>query len=89
MGRTKLEALITLDEISDMAIDRLLKKQDSSIRDGERAIADMISKGQPPNAATELYIGQVLDMASRMSRSSFKSGMQAGAQLKLELLESI
>ena len=94
----KLEENLTLDEIARLALDKQLHRKDSSIRDYEKCIADVI-QNQTENMETDAglaetenitedIIGKILDIADEMNHKCFKAGMQEGAQLVLELLQT-
>lgn len=95
----KLKAIVTLDAITDTALDKLLHRKDSSIILYEKAIADSVqnyaakmksdTRMQNMTSIIENATGEILDFTSEMNHVCFKIGMQKGAQLVLELLQEI
>ena len=95
----KLKAIVTLDAITDTALDKLLHKKDSSIREYEKSIADSVQnyaaymksgeRMQDTTSIIENVTGEILDITSAMNHGCFKAGLQTGAQLMLELLQDI
>ena len=94
--KIKLQAIITLDEISESSVDRLLQQNNSFLRNAENKIsneiedhAESVLSNPEPEAIThynENVTAAILDITSEMNRSCFKTGLQTGASLMLELL---
>ena len=89
----KLQALVTLDEVSENAINKLLQGQNSFIRSHEKKIMNKLDfiihavQKQDEQVSLDDLSGEVLDITSEMNVQSFKCGMQNGASLMLELLQ--
>ena len=96
-GNLQLQAYITLDDVSHTAFDRLLQSKDSTIRELEKSIANLIcevakkaheSETDEPTLTNcvEDTTGEILDLTSQMNIGCFKAGLQTGSQMMLEML---
>ena len=95
--KIKLQALVTLDEVSESAINKMLQGQNSFIRLHEKAIMNELDviisndwhkiEGQSRQNQLEELSGKLLDIVNRMNVEFFRAGMQTGSQIMLELLQ--
>ena len=93
----QLQAYITLDDVSHTAFDKLLQSKDSTIREHEKSISNLIfeiaKKAYEPETdehtltnRIEDMTGEILDLTSQMNIRCFKAGLQTGCQMLLEML---
>ena len=93
--KIKLQALVTLDEVSESAINKMLQGKNSFIRSHEKKIVNqldfIISKSRTEEPGKQDVLdelsGKLLDVVNEMNTAFFKLGMQTGAQVMLELLQ--
>lgn len=93
----KAEENLSLDEISRLALDKLLHGKDSTIRTYEKNIANVVQnqaeqiksgeRTQDTTSIIEDAAGKILDITDEMNHNCFKAGMCEGAKLILELLQ--
>lgn len=76
--KIKLQALVTLDEVSENAINKLLQGQNSFIRSHEKAIMNKLdciihaAQKQDEQVSLDDSSGEVLDITNEMNVQSFK-----------------
>ena len=90
-----LNILVTLDEISETAIEKMMCSKNSKIRKCEGFIGDAIHEHTKLALRMQEHevvncientSGRILDITSEMNKVCFKDGLKTGASLVLELL---